>query len=176
MDGVIPLVVALILGLAVWRDVVDEKIPNVLTIGALLVGVAAQFLLGGVDGLRTAIAGAAVGFGCLLPLYLLKGTGAGDVKLMAAVGAFLGPGATFLAVLLTLVAGGIVAIALVVSRTAGSRRQFVEAPLTDGRAVDVAPPSWSSIRKERFPYAVAIAIGTIAAMSISNWVWRSVLV
>jgi prepilin peptidase CpaA len=175
VNGAIGLALLLLLALAVWQDLVQHRIPNLLTVGGLIAALLAHLILGGLAGLVDALAGATVGFGCFLPLYLFKGTGAGDVKLMAAVGAFLGAGDAFVAVLLALVAGGALALCLVISRLFESRTWVEVWPVAVLGAPRWVAATWSAVRKERFPYAVAIAVGTIGALCIRGWVWDVVL-
>ena len=109
------------MALAVRQDLAASRISNALTFGALAAGVAIRSLALGLDGLLFSIAGAAVGLACLLPLYLGRGMGAGDVKLMAAAGSFLGPFNAVMAVLLSLTIGAVLAIVVVVWRAVGMR-------------------------------------------------------
>jgi prepilin peptidase CpaA len=99
----------------VWTDVRTRRIPNALTITALLAALALRALLGGpalVDGLL----GAGAAMVLLLPLFALGGVGGGDAKLLIAVGAFLGPGGFLVAALATAIAGGLMALAWSVRR------------------------------------------------------------
>src|SRR5262245_53599856 len=72
-------------------DVRTRRIPNWLTVSGLATGIIFQTAIGGISGLGLALAGFAVGFGILLVLWLVGGGGGGDVKLMAAIGAWVGP-------------------------------------------------------------------------------------
>src|SRR5271154_2173993 len=89
-----------------WMDLRTRRIPNWLTVPGLCVGVAVNGALGGWHGGLLALQGAGLALGLLLPLVLMRALGAGDWKLMGAVGALLGP-RPFLSVLVTalLVAG-----------------------------------------------------------------------
>ncbi|WP_290652975.1 A24 family peptidase, partial [Aquisalimonas sp.] len=90
-ESLLPVLLLGVVWLALAFDVRQRRIPNALTFGAAAMGVAAQAMLGGTTGLVTAVTGLAVGLAILLPGYLMRTTGAGDVKLMAAAGTFLGP-------------------------------------------------------------------------------------
>ena len=106
----------IILIVAVWSDMQQHRIPNIVSLGGIVLGVAIHAWSSGGPGLLTGIAGTAVGMGIFLPFYLLHGMGAGDVKLMAAVGAFLGPHNALLATGLSLAAGGAIAIMILLVR------------------------------------------------------------
>src|SRR5437762_8698439 len=80
-------------------DLRSRRIPNVLTLGAALVAFIASGLAGGSSALGASLAGWALAAAIWLPCYLLGGMGAGDVKLMAAIGAWLAPAAAIYATL-----------------------------------------------------------------------------
>lgn len=115
-------VLSVLLSRAVWHDVRTRRIPNQLVLMGSLTGLALNTFLpagagffsetAGAVGFFASLGGAAVGLATLLPLYAMGTMGAGDVKLMAMVGAFLGPEATIGAALLSLLAGGLLAIAI----------------------------------------------------------------
>jgi prepilin peptidase CpaA len=152
-----------VLVLAVRQDLLQHRISNFLTIGALIAGVGVTWLGHGVDGALHALAGASVGLLCLLPLYLLKGMGAGDVKLLMAAGAFLGPANAFIAALVTLVAGAVLALLVIIRRFAGSSGSL--ALSGNGSADDSRlQTTVAAAAAEKFPYAAAIAAGVVATM------------
>jgi len=103
---------ALIIGAAACvTDLHSRRIPNWLTFGAAAVGIATQFAIGGQGGAQHAMAGWVTGLFLFMPMFLLGGMGAGDVKLLAALGAWLGAGDTFwLAIYASLAGGGIAAV------------------------------------------------------------------
>lgn len=74
-----------------WLDWRERRIPNWLTVPALVIGLGVNSLAGGWPGAKAALEGAGLGLGLLLPFVLARGLGAGDWKLMGALGAFLGP-------------------------------------------------------------------------------------
>jgi prepilin peptidase CpaA len=106
-----------IASLACVTDLRTRRIPNVLTFGAALAGLLYQAVSGGVDGLGHAALGWLVGAVIFIVPFALGGLGGGDVKLLAALGAWLGPGDILWLSLYTGVAGGV--MALVVSTRYG---------------------------------------------------------
>jgi len=159
-------VLALIWIAAAW-DVHQRRIPNILVLAALLFGLTLQFVLAGAGGLLSALAGLSVGLVVLLPGYLLGTTGAGDVKLMAAIGTFLGPQDVLLAALASVVVGSMVALGYAASSLFQSEsvtpwrrwglmcRTFV----TTLRPIYL-PPAEGEVMGRKFPFAVSIALGT----------------
>jgi prepilin peptidase CpaA len=158
---------------AVVFDVRSHRIPNWLVFSGLLIGVAFHTFLSYGSGLGYALKGAAVSFGLFLPLYMLRGMGAGDVKLMAMVGAFLGPASALGAVLTTLVAGGVLAIGAALWKGALPMllanvrfmlsRAAVKAVSGAGGGIEAAPTSAGTL-----PYAVAIAGGTFIQVMLAR--------
>ena len=157
--------VLIALALAAREDVLRHRIPNTLNATALLLGVGLAGLGGGWSGLVDSIGGAAMGFAVLFPFYLRRGMGAGDVKLMAAAGAYLDPSSALLAAAIALVAGAFLAVAIVTRRHVEGRLLRAAAPAGEASAVWQAAAAFLSVRNERFPYAVAIGIGVGAALA-----------
>ena len=91
-------------------DFRSRRIPNVLTFSALLAALIAHSIVGGLPALQQTLIGAAVAGGILLPGWLMGWMGAGDVKLMAAVGAWLTWPVSLTATLASLIAGGVFAL------------------------------------------------------------------
>jgi prepilin peptidase CpaA len=103
-----------------------------------------------------------------LPFYLLGGMGAGDVKMMAAAGAFLTPLTSLLAAAFSLVAGSLLGLALLFTRGGAmpALRRYgstVACLARTGRVLH-AKPAADEVATQRFPYAVAIAAGVLAAV------------
>ena len=152
--------VALVVGLgaAAFIDLRDHRIPNALVLGALLTALALQTAAGGWLGLGTGLLGAATGLVCFIPFYLLRGMGAGDVKLLACVGAFLGPKGALLAALAALIAGGVGAILYVAVRASLEAMRAT----SRGGVSALIPAAWIGAdiaRRDRLPYALPIAVG-----------------
>ncbi len=102
--------------LLVWAAYIDGKelrVPNWLTYPMFFAGLTYGAVTGGWAGFGDSLIGAAVGLACLMPLYAVGGMGAGDVKLMAGMGAFVGATVTFYAFVVTVVVGAVMALAMV---------------------------------------------------------------
>lgn len=100
----------IILAIAMVTDILYRKIPNAVTIPAVIFGLVFHTYLNGLDGFLFSAGGTFLGIGVLLFFYLAGMMGAGDVKLMGAVGSILGPAGVFQAFLFTAVIGGIYAM------------------------------------------------------------------
>jgi prepilin peptidase CpaA len=159
-------VLALVTAAAVidWRS---RRIPNLLTLGGMLAGFALQAGFNGLDGTQAALGGWAVGFALLIPGYALGQTGAGDVKLMASAGIFLGPATTLVAGVSSILVGALLALLIALfGRGASPWRRFgnmLRCLLVTGKAAYV-PPQAGEVMALGFPYAVAIAAGTVLAL------------
>jgi prepilin peptidase CpaA len=149
-------------GWAVREDLLSHRIPNRLTGSLLCVGFALHFAFGGWSALGQSALGALVGLAVLLPLYLLRATGAGDVKFLAALGALLGPGWTLLAGVYTLIGGGLLALGYL--SLSALRAAFSPADTPWALRIRNARARAFELRHTRFPYALAIAVGAITAV------------
>jgi prepilin peptidase CpaA len=102
-----------VLALAVWAGWLDwrsRRIPNWLTVPALLLGIGVNTLARGWPGTKAGLEGAGLGLGLLLPFVLARGLGAGDWKLMGALGSFLGPSRLVTVLMGTVLIAGIMAV------------------------------------------------------------------
>jgi prepilin peptidase CpaA len=109
-------VVGIALAAVVW-DLYSGRIPNFLTFGAALVALCVHAYMGGWTAAGMSLAGWAAGVALFFPFFALGGMGAGDVKLLAAIGAWLGPTTVVWVALFSSIAGG--AMALVVALSSG---------------------------------------------------------
>ena len=163
----IPVVVLAVL--AAGADVRSRRIPNLLTGIAVALALYAHFWFDGVAGLRSSLVGMLVAGGLLLPGWLMRFTGAGDVKLMAAIGAWFGFPHALMAVLYTLIAGGLVALVVAARRRIlGAtllNAAWLAAWMTRRGAVAAERPFTSGVR---FPFAIAVLIGSIAGLWIRS--------
>lgn len=149
-------------------DLMRHRIPNALSLGSLFIAVLLQSWLNGFSGTLASLGGAAIGLGLFLPLYALRGMSAGDVKLMAAVGGFLGPKLVLQAVVGTLLVGAIIGLAVTLTKGGGftSLRRYKTMALTFFRTSKwvYIPPQPGEAAGRRFPYAIAILTGSGAAL------------
>ncbi len=146
-------------------DVATRRIPNKLTYSAMLVALAGRIAMQGWHGLESAIVGGLFGGGAFLAFFLIHAMGAGDVKLMAAVGCFAGPERTIEIILASAVAGGIFAI--IYSLWQGRLRtvlanagKLIKFHATAGAEVHPSL-NLSNPHAARMPYGVAIAAGVL---------------
>lgn len=160
--------VGALLGLACFSDLRRRRIPNGLTLSAAVAALLFHFLTGGWSAAGWSLLGLGVGTALFFPLFALRGMGAGDVKLLAAVGAWLGPGQVATAALATSVAGGVIAIAVALShgylRTALTNLYLL---LVHWRVAGVKPLPAVTLDRARGPrlaYALPIAIGTVVTL------------
>jgi prepilin peptidase CpaA len=143
-------------------DMYTRRVPNPLTIGIAAVG----FTMAATHVSGVSVAGAFAGFGLglllMLPGHVIGGTGAGDVKLFAAVGTLLGPSRTGMAFLYTAMAGGALATVIAVQRRRFAATMERTAALVYTGGANVAEIERLSA-DNRFAYAPAIAVGAVAA-------------
>ena len=155
-----------LLALCTATDIRANKIPNFITMPFAVLAVIVHSLSSGLDGFLLSTAGMATGIGLLILPYIMSGMGAGDVKLMGAVGSFLGAKATFEAFILIAFAGGIYSLALILIRRDVFKGFFSEKLLVLSSMVMlrqyVPIQTESSGQKPRLKYGVAITLGTIA--------------
>jgi prepilin peptidase CpaA len=149
-------------GAAAVVDLRTRRVPNALTVSLAASGVASA--ASGFSGLTlgASLAGFALGLLLMLPGHVIAGTGAGDVKLFAASGTLIGPVPIVTAFLYTALVGGVLALVVAVRRRRLQRTLEATAGLVTGsaaHAADIEHPHANN----RFAYAPAIAIGTLAA-------------
>jgi prepilin peptidase CpaA len=151
-------------------DIKARRIPNAVSLGFALVGVAlhligwarGEFVLAG-PAWWSALLGWSVGLLLLLPLHALRACAAGDVKLLAMVGAYVGPSAVVQAWLYSLAAGGVLAL-FYLSRRGVARRALQNLQqMAAARAAGVPAGISTSQTAARLPYGVAIAAGSLFA-------------
>jgi prepilin peptidase CpaA len=162
--------VALLIG-AAWIDVREHRIPNAI----VFPGVVAALLLAHLPGgsLSSSLVGIAVGLAMGLPLYWLRAMGAGDVKLLGMVGAFLGGGGAFAATLVIFAVGGVLGLVAVARRRAFAQLGANLKQMTFGGLVNTMTSAGPVIEAPGRsvgvqPYGVAIAAGTVLYLALAK--------
>jgi len=149
-------------------DVIWRRIPYAATFGAAGLAVVAALVLRGWAGAGAALAGLGVGLLVFLPLFALRGLGGGDVKLMAAIGAWVGPVSIIWVALYAALLGG--PLALVVAMMNGYGRtafRNVWSMLTFWRVAGLQPHPTVRLdvpQGPRVPYALPIAAGLMVRL------------
>jgi prepilin peptidase CpaA len=175
--GEIPWILVLPLLLAAtmaWRDLRTRRIPNYLTLGAALAGLGFRLGYYGWWGLASGFLGLALGFGLLIFFYLMGGMGAGDVKALAALGAWLGPWPTLMLSLYMAVVGGLLAIGvlwwkgLLWSRIRRGWTIMVSWVLFRPYGLEKSPTPPPVPKTQGIPYAVALALGMLILVVIGG--------
>lgn len=143
------------------------KVPNWLTFPMILSGWAYSGLAFGWEGFALSLLGTLIGLGLLLPAYAIGGMGAGDVKLLAGVGAWVWGTVTFYAFCLSAVIGAVIAVGMVLYRRSWHKHRQQFGMILHEIATVRDPEELAQRAAERkssmllLPYGIPIAIGTI---------------
>jgi prepilin peptidase CpaA len=164
---------AMLLAAAVF-DVLYRRIPNWLTVSGVVLGIAMNTIIGSPEGgLVFSLIGLAVAFGINVALYALHARGAGDVKLMAAVGALVGWERWFGIFFVTALIGGVMALILVVARGRLKKTlfnlSFIISEMLRLRPAYLANEELDvkSKKAQRLPAGAVIAVSTIFYLALS---------
>jgi prepilin peptidase CpaA len=164
------LTAVLVIGAGVAATVVDirqRRVPNVLTMGIASVGLLLAMGGFGTVTIGGALGGLALGLALLMPAHIFGATGAGDVKLLAAFGALLGPADVFDAFLRAAILGGVMALTVALWRGRLRETLYGTAMLVTTRNQTAAALIEHPAANNRFPYAPAIACG--AVLVVLGW-------
>jgi prepilin peptidase CpaA len=164
------IIFVLLLGVAAWSDIRTRRIPNVITVGGMLLAVLVRAIVGR-DLLAEGLLGLALAVAVMLPLFAMRGVGGGDAKLMIMVGAVLGPNGFFVVLLATALVGGAMSVIaatrggviLPVLFNTGGLLKWVFTLGRRGERTTLVSPGVVSV-----PYGVAIAIGSVVALYIGG--------
>lgn len=164
----VPAAVLIVGAAACVTDFRSRRIPNWLTFGASVAAFVFWTATAGLGGLATSVSGWLVGCVLFLPLFLLRGMGAGDVKLLAALGAWTGPATALWLALYAAVAGGVFAVA--VTLASGYFKTMLWnlwGLLMFWRVAGVQPHpelTLATATGPRLPYAFPITAGAVAVL------------
>jgi prepilin peptidase CpaA len=167
---VLALVLACIGGWLDWRT---RRIPNWLTVGGALAGLATNAMSRGWHGALMSLEGAALALGLLLPLVLLRGFGAGDWKLMGAMGAVMRWQAMVSVLIVSALISGAMAVFQVLARrrvkeTLGNMVTLATGFVTFGlRANPDISLDNPNLMKQ--PFGVAVALATVFGFVLAHW-------
>jgi prepilin peptidase CpaA len=153
-----------VLAAACVTDIRARKIPNLLTFPAIVTAMGYHVATTGLQGFFFSAGGMMLGIALFIMLYMMGGMGAGDVKLMGAVGAALGPKGVFMATILTGIVGGIYAIIVLIKHTTVKtliRRWGNPLKTVFMKAQYIPVPESDSEKKHSLHYGIAIACGTV---------------
>ena len=160
---------ALIVGAAACAtDLHSRRIPNWLTFGATAAAIAFQYASAGPGGVQHAMSGWILGLLLFMPMFVLGGMGAGDVKLLAALGAWLGPSDAFYLALNASLAGGLIAVPLALRRRyLGTAFKNIGSLIKFWWMCGVRPLRSVSLESQSSPrlaYAVPMFLGTVVTV------------
>jgi prepilin peptidase CpaA len=157
----LPALFAAIAGFTDWRS---RRIPNWLTVSGLLLGVLVSALTRGWPGTKDSLLGAGLGLALLLPFVLMRSLGAGDWKLVGALGAFLGPSPLITVLFATVLVAGVMALVLVIwKRRMGQTLRNIARMFAAVFTFHLPGPEVSLDNPEalKIPFGVAAAIAVI---------------
>ncbi|MFQ5489331.1 MAG: prepilin peptidase [Phycisphaerae bacterium] len=163
--------------LASWIDYAQRKVPNWLNAALIALGFGVQGFFNGPTGLWVGFCGMWVGFGVLIIPWMMHGMGAGDVKLMAAIGVWFGPWMTLVSFALGAVIGGIIASIMIL---AGKKMRYALANLgvimvkctsRDTLFSDFGSAKSFGNTSALLPYGVPLTIGSLIVLGgqILGW-------
>jgi len=158
---ILPALLALTAGITDWRS---RRIPNWLTVPAAVLGIAVNGWLRGWTGVKDSLLGVGLGLLLLLPFVLLRSLGAGDWKLVGALGAFLGPGNLIAVLFATVLVAGLMALLLVIwqgrlvhtLKNIGRLLAAIFSLHLPGQELTIDDP-----KSAKVPFGVAVAIAVI---------------
>lgn len=171
---------------ASWIDYAERRVPNWLNALILLAGLACQTAYFGWSdpsngmGLAAGLTGILVGFGVLIVPWMMHGMGAGDVKLMAAIGAWLGPWLTLVSFAVGAVIGGVVAAVMIFSTGRALHAMAnMQTIMHKVRSADTAFSTYGGAKtfgdtSQLLPYGVPLTAGTIGVLLTyycGGWLW-----
>lgn len=150
------------------------KVPNWITFPLIIGGWVASTAWFGWPGLAWSLGGTALGLALLLPAYAIGGMGAGDVKLLAGVGAWAWGTVTLYAFCVSAIVGGVIAVVMILCGRRWQHHYYQFLTIWEEMVTIRDPEKLSVIAAERkssmllLPYGIPIAIGTIAYFAYSG--------
>ncbi len=162
---------------ASWIDYAQRRVPNWLNLSLIVAGFAVQGWFFGGAGMQVGLLGLLTGFGLLIVPWMMHGMGAGDVKLMAAIGVWFGPMLTLYSFALGAMFGGVVAVIMIVGsgrlRMAMANMSIIWAKCTNGQTMFTEFGSAKSFgsSSQLLPYGVPLTAGTLVILAARMFGW-----
>ena len=160
--AIVPIAVFILTAIAVFTDLKSRKIPNWLTVSAFVTALGFHYYAGGISGLLQSIAGFATGFGLLLVLWLIGGGGGGDVKLMGAIGAWVGPTLTLIIFITSTLCAVLCVVGIITWRVMFSTGKSESSSKKSSNPMQGSPDG--SPMQNAVPYAVPAALASWAVV------------
>ena len=166
--------------LASWFDYAQRRVPNWLNLALIIAGFVVQGCYFGSAGLVTGLWGLLAGFSLLIVPWLMHGMGAGDVKLLAAIGVWLGPLLTFYSFALGAVIGGLVALVMIVStgrlQMACANMGVILMKCSTRETIfsEFGSAKSFSATSQLLPYGVPLTAGTLIILAARMFGWGGI--
>ncbi len=169
---------------AIYASIIDyreHRIPNWLNAALAAGGIGCQTIYFGWSGLGTAVVGLLLGFGLLIIPWTMHSMGAGDVKLIAAIGAWMGPWLIFLGFLAGVMIGGVMAVIIILARgdlaqaRANMNVLFVKCARADTAFSEFGSTGSFGKRTTLLPYGIPLTIGALLVLGGRFLEWTVLL-
>jgi prepilin peptidase CpaA len=167
---------AMVVGLtAGWIDWRSRRIPNWLTVSGAVIGIGVHTFQAGWIGAVAGLVGMFLALTCLLPMVLLRAMGAGDWKLMAALGAILGPVKMLIVLAGAILVSGIMGVVMIV-RARRVKETLMNVFLLVQGFLSFGLRSYPDITLDnpdllKLPFGVATAVATVLCFLATQWKW-----
>lgn len=163
--------------LASWIDYAQRRVPNWLNASLIVVGFVVQAAYFGASGVWTGALGLLTGFGLLIVPWLMHGMGAGDVKLMAAIGVWLGPLLTLYSFAVGALIGGVAAVVMIVStgrlKMASANLSVILSKCASSKTLftEFGGAKTFGATSQLLPYGVPLTGGTLLVLAAKVFGW-----
>lgn len=167
---ILPAIIAAVAGYTDWRS---RRIPNWLTLPSLALGIVLNSILAGWAGTKDSLLGAGLGLALLLPFVIIRALGAGDWKLVGALGAFLGPNQFVMVLVLTILINGLMALAMIVwKRRLGQTIHNFGRMMAALASLHLPGPDLTLDNPEavKVPFGIAVAVAMVVYTVSRIWV------
>ena len=166
-------IISALLLLALVSDLISYRIKNSITYSFMLVGLIANFAMEGSKGMIFSLQGIMLPVAGLIVLYMMRIIGAGDIKLLSAVGAVMGAGFALYAMVYSFICGGVIASLLILIRRNGIERFKFLLSYMQSCLISMELLQYTDFNDKqnsgKFHFSIAVASGTAAAVIIGGF-------